>query len=83
MRVRGSMLNLMPLEVNLDTVFIRTNISHIETTEFVGWEYDEEQIPVTAFIADLQQENESLKKEQIQTNTTLLDLMEVVLIGGM
>ena len=29
------------LEVNVDTVYIRTNIERIETEDFTGWQYDE------------------------------------------
>ena len=29
------------VEVNVDTVYIRTNIVRIEEEEFKGWEYDE------------------------------------------
>jgi hypothetical protein len=81
--VRGSQEFIQSIEVSKTTVYIRSNIRRIETMEFEGWEYDEEQFPIENFIADLRKENDFLKIEQTQTNTTLLEFMEVVLIGGM
>jgi len=82
-RVKGTQDSLEIIEVGKTTVYIRSNIKRIETEDFTGWEYDEEQISLANFIANLQQENDLLKIEQAQTSTTLLELMEVVLLGGM
>ncbi|SFN14117.1 hypothetical protein SAMN05421832_11658 [Psychrobacillus psychrodurans] len=54
---------MTPIEVGKTTVFIRTNITRVETEEFSGWEYDEEQVPVTDFIARLQNEKDVLQEE--------------------
>ena len=82
-KIRGTQVIVEPIDVGKTTVYIRTNIKRVETDEFTGWEYDEEQVPVANFIANLQQENELIKVGQAQTSTTLLELMEVVLLGGM
>lgn len=39
--IKGTQKNVTKLEVNIDTVYIRTNIERIETEEFTGWQYDE------------------------------------------
>lgn len=42
-RVRGTQEQVRPIEVNVDTVYVRSNIIRIETDDFIGWEYDEKQ----------------------------------------
>lgn len=81
-KVKGTQITVEPVEVGKTTVYVRSNIKRIETEDFTGWEYDEQQIPVNNFIANLQQESEILKIGQAQTSTTILELMEVVLLGG-
>lgn len=39
--VRGTQEKVADLEVNIDTVYVRDNITRIETDEFTGWQYDE------------------------------------------
>lgn len=62
-KVRATQEFVEPVEVGKTTVYVRTNIKRIETDEFTGWEYDEEQFEVTAFIAKLQNEKDALKEE--------------------
>lgn len=90
MKVRGTQTEAKPIEVNVDTVYIRSNITRIETEEFIGWEYDEEQYDKDEFIERIQrdnkmiqEENEALKMAQAETNTNLLEFMETMLMGGM
>ena len=40
-KLRGSQVTVPKIEVNVDTVYIRTNIERIEEEDFAGWEYDE------------------------------------------
>ena len=40
-KVRGTMELIPNIEVNIDTVYIRSNIIAITETDFTGWEYDE------------------------------------------
>lgn len=49
-KVRGSQETVPTLEVNIDTVYVRSNISRIETEEFTGWEYDEIQYGIREYI---------------------------------
>lgn len=41
--VRGSQETVQQLEVNVDTVYLRSNIKKVEDDDFKGWEYDEVQ----------------------------------------
>ena len=62
-KVRATQVFVEPVEVGKTTVYVRTNITRVETEEFTGWEYDEEQFEVTDFIAKLQNEKDALKEE--------------------
>jgi hypothetical protein len=84
MRVRGTMKEVPEIEVNVDTVYVRTNIERVEEEDFVGWEYDETQYNKDEFIElisnknkELIQENE-LNKQAIAELTLLLSTM----LGG-
>lgn len=84
MRVRGTMKEVPEIEVNIDTVYIRTNIERVEEEDFIGWEYNEEQYSKDEFIElisnknkELIQENE-LNKQAIAELTLLLSTM----LGG-
>jgi len=50
-KVRGTMEIVMPLEVNVDTVYVRSNIIRVENEQFIGWEYDEIQYGIKEYIA--------------------------------
>jgi hypothetical protein len=52
------------VEVNVDTVYIRTNITRIETEDFTGWEYDEIQYGKNEYI-------EQLKGQQDATSSAV------------
>jgi len=52
-RVRGTQKTVKPVEVNVDTVYVRTNIERIEEEEFEGWEYDEESYSAKEYIEHL------------------------------
>lgn len=61
MKVRGTMEIVPEIEVNVDTVYIRTNVVKIEEEDFVGWEYDEMQISKDEYIEKIAKANETLK----------------------
>lgn len=52
-KVRGSMAIVPNIEVNADTVYIRSNIVAITEDIFKGWEYDEVQYEVKEYIESL------------------------------
>ena len=66
-KVRGTMEIVMPLEVNVDTVYVRSNIIRVENEQFIGWEYDEIQYGVKEYIA--------LISEKSDANTGAIDFM--------
>lgn len=63
-KVLGTQTTVSSLEVNVDTVYIRTNIKRIESDDFTGWQYDEIQ-------CSLREYQESVGKK---TNTLGIDV---------
>lgn len=57
MKIRGTQLTKpQPVEIYADTVYLRSNIERIETDKFTGWEYEETQLSLPAYMTLLQQE---------------------------
>ena len=65
MRVRGSMETVPGIEVNVDTVYVRSKVIRIEEDEFKGWEYDEIQYGKNEYI--------ELITEKVSTNQGAID----------
>ena len=84
MRVRGTMKEVPEIEVNVDTVYIRTNIARIEEEDFVGWEYDEEQYSKDEFIELISKENKELIQENELNKQAIaeLTLLLSTILGG-
>lgn len=78
--VRGTQSNVTEIEVNVDTVYVRSNVERIETEDFVGWQYDEIQYEVKEYIELIANENKDLKVRQDSTESALLDIL---ILGGM
>lgn len=78
--VRGTQSDILEIEVNVDTVYVRSNIERIETEEFTGWQYDEVQYDVKEYIELIANENKDLKARQDTTESALLDIL---ILGGM
>ena len=53
MKVRGTLKTVKPVEVNVDTVYVRTDITRINEEDFEGWEYDEETYSTKEYIEKL------------------------------
>lgn len=47
------------IEVNIDTVYVRSNIEKIEEMEFSGWEYNEIQYAIHEYLEKLTNEEDS------------------------
>ena len=58
-KVRGTMKEVPEIEVNIDTVYIRSNIQRIEEEDFIGWEYDEVQYDKNKYIEQLTNEEDA------------------------
>ncbi len=85
MRVRGTMKEVPEIEVNVDTVYVRTNIERVEEEDFVGWEYDEEQYSKDEFIELISNKNKELIQENElnkQAIAELTILMSTMMGGG-
>ena len=66
-KVSGTMATVMQLEVNVDTVYVRSNIIRVDNEQFTGWEYDEIQYGVKEYIV--------LISEKSDANTGAIDFM--------
>lgn len=56
--VRGTMPEVLLLEINVDTVYIRSDVIRIDEEGeegFRGWQYDEVQMTKNEYIASLQE----------------------------
>ena len=53
--VRGSQEYIPNIEVNTDTVYIRSGIKRVEKENFTGWEYDEIQYSLREYVEGLLQ----------------------------
>lgn len=51
--VRSTATNVPSIEVNVDTVYVRSDIERVEEMEFSGWEYNEVQYPLREYIEKL------------------------------
>ena len=49
-KIRGSMEVVPNIEVNIDTVYVRSNIVAVNESDFTGWEYDEVQYEKNEYI---------------------------------
>lgn len=51
--VRSTAKNVPYIEVNKDTVYVRSDIERVEEIEFSGWEYSEIQYDLREYIENL------------------------------
>ena len=58
-KIRGTQEHVPAVEVNIDTVYIRSNIKRIEEEEFEGWEYDEVQYTIREYLEKLTNEEDA------------------------
>ena len=72
-KIRGTMEVVPNIEVNVDTVYIRTNIVRIETEELKGWEYDEVQYEKNEYITKISEEKQELTGVVDDLITVLVD----------
>lgn len=72
-QVRGTMDIVPNIEVNRDTVYVRSNIIRIETGDFTGWEYDEIQYGKDEYITKISEEKQELTGVVDDLITVLVD----------
>lgn len=81
--VRSTATNIPSVEVNVDTVYVRSETKRIEEDDFEGWEYNEIQYPLQEYIETLANEDDSemlaLMVSMLMSEVDILKMM----IGGM
>ena len=70
-KVRGSQVAVPELEVNIDTVYIRSNITAIDEDDFKGWEYNEVEYDKDEYIGLMSKKAES---ESADVSEMMLDI---------
>ena len=80
--VRGSQETVPQLEVNIDTVYVRSNITAIDEDDFKGWEYDEVQYKKDEYIELMGEKNQALEGQILESKLAMAELVEVVVGGG-
>jgi hypothetical protein len=66
MKVRGTMKEVPETEVNVDTVYIRSNITKVEEEDFKGWEYDEVEKPLNKYLETINNIGNELAQERLK-----------------
>lgn len=74
--VRSTAKNVPSIEVNIDTVYIRSEIKRVEEMEFSGWEYNEIQYKKDNFIELISESTEVLKLD-------INDVAEITVLNAM
>lgn len=93
--VQGTQPTVPSLEINVDTVYIRTNIQDIRTEEMpVLWQYDEIQMTIEEYLKQAVPENQDIADEsmaelsmafaeyQAQTDMAIAELSSLIATGG-
>ena len=81
--VRSTATNFPSVEVNVDTVYVRSDIKRVEEMEFSGWEYNEIQYSKDKYIEKLTSE-EDLGTMAMLLSITLSEVdMLKSMMGGM
>ena len=58
-KIRGTQKKVNQVEVNVDTVYVRSNIVRIDEEDFDGWEYEEEVYSKNNYIEQLTKNEDS------------------------
>lgn len=69
-KVRGTQNEVKPIEFNVDTVYIRDSIIRVNTDDFNGWEYNEQQYEIREYLEKVSKENSDLT---IQNSDLILE----------
>ena len=81
--VQGSQETIPSIEVNVDTVYIRTNVVRIETEDFTGWQYDETQYSTREYIELLiNQEDGGMLAMMVSMLMSEVDMLKSIVMGG-
>jgi len=85
--VRGTMNTVPEVEINFNTVYVRTNIVRIEEDEFNGWQYDETEYTQSEYIDVLEvtlknanSEIAVLRKADLDNKVALTEIFEMLIM---
>ena len=85
--VRGTMNTVPEVEINFNTVYVRTNIVRIEEDEFSGWQYDETEYTQSEYIDILEvtlknanSEIAVLRKADLDNKVALTEIFEMLIM---
>ena len=54
MKIQSTAIEVKPIEVRNDKVYIRKNIVRIDEEDFHGWEYDETVLPLEQYLSAIE-----------------------------
>ena len=85
--IRGTM-NIVPeVEINFNTVYVRTNIIQVEEDDFSGWQYDETEYTQSEYIDVLEvtlknanSEIAVLRKADLDNKMALTEIFEMLIM---
>lgn len=85
--VRGTMNTVPEVEINFNTVYVRTNIARIEEEDFSGWQYDETEYTQSEYIdvleVNLKNANSEiavLRKADLDNKVALTEIFEMLIM---
>lgn len=85
--IRGTMNTVPEVEINFNTVYVRTNIVRIEEDEFNGWQYDETEYTQSEYIDVLEvtlknanSEIAVLRKADLDNKVALTEIFEMLIM---
>lgn len=78
-KVRGTMATVPNLEVDIDTIYVRSNIVAINTDDFSGWEYDEIQYDKDEYIKVMRENQILIQKNSDSLSNDLSQFMDYVI----
>ncbi len=80
--VRSTATNIPSVEVNVDTVYVRSETKRIEEDDFEGWEYNEIQYPLQEYIETLANEDDTgMLALMVSVLMSEVDMLKMM-IGG-
>ena len=93
--VQGTQITVPEIEMNVDTVYLRTNIHQIQNEEGDSlWEYDEQQLTIPEYLKIIVPQNQEISDNAIaelltlfssyqqQVDSAIADLSTLLTEGG-
>lgn len=85
--IRGTMNTVPEVEINFNTVYVRTNIIRVEEDDFSGWQYDETEYTQSEYIDVLEvtlknanSEIAVLRKADLDNKVALTEIFEMLIM---